>query len=284
MNKIITLEKVNYEYTFLSDDDNEIKEAALHDINLDINEGEFLCIIGRNGSGKSTLAKLLNGLILPTEGVVTCFGLNTKDENSLLDIRKKIGMVFQNPDNQIVASLVEEDVAFGLENIGIETNEMRKRVDEALSLMGLSDYKASSPNKLSGGQKQRVALAGILAMKSKVIVLDEPTSMLDKKARQDVINTIVKLNKEENITIILITHYMNEVLNADRVLLMDKGKIIKDTKPVELFKDTDIEKYGIELPSVIKIRNELIKKGIKLSDNILNVDDLANALTQRISD
>lgn len=284
MNKIITLSKVNYEYTFLSDDDNEIKEAALHDINLDINEGEFLCIIGRNGSGKSTLAKLLNGLILPTEGVVTCFGLNTKDENNLLDIRKKIGMVFQNPDNQIVASLVEEDVAFGLENIGIETNEMRKRVDEALSLMGLSDYKESSPNKLSGGQKQRVALAGILAMKSKVIVLDEPTSMLDKKARQDVINTIVKLNKEENITIILITHYMNEVLNADRVLLMDKGKIIKDTKPIELFKDTDIEKYGIELPSVIKIRNELIKKGIKLSDNILNVDDLANALTQQISD
>lgn len=279
MKKIITLSKVNYEYTFLSDDDNEIKEAALHDINLDINEGEFLCIIGRNGSGKSTLAKLLNGLILPTEGVVTCFGLNTKDENNLLDIRKKIGMVFQNPDNQIVASLVEEDVAFGLENIGIETNEMRKRVDEALSLMGLSDYKESSPNKLSGGQKQRVALAGILAMKSKVIVLDEPTSMLDKKARQDVINTIVKLNKEENITIILITHYMNEVLNADRVLLMDKGKIIKDTKPIELFKDTDIEKYGIELPSVIKIRNELIKKGIKLSDNILNVDDLANALT-----
>ena len=279
MNKIITLSKVNYEYTFLSDDDNEIKEAALHDINLDINEGEFLCIIGRNGSGKSTLAKLLNGLILPTEGVVTCFGLNTKDENSLLDIRKKIGMVFQNPDNQIVASLVEEDVAFGLENVGIETTEMRKRVDDALALMGLSDYKEASPNKLSGGQKQRVALAGILAMKSKVIVLDEPTSMLDKKARQDVINTIVKLNKEENITIILITHYMNEVLNADRVLLMDKGKIIKDTKPIELFKDTDIEKYGIELPSVIKIRNELIKKGIKLSDNILNVDDLANALT-----
>lgn len=270
---------MNYEYTFLSDDDNEIKEAALHDINLDINEGEFLCIIGRNGSGKSTLAKLLNGLILPTEGVVTCFGLNTKDESKLLEIRKKIGMVFQNPDNQIVASLVEEDVAFGLENVGIETTEMRKRVDDALALMGLSDYKEASPNKLSGGQKQRVALAGILAMKSKVIVLDEPTSMLDKKARQDVINTIVKLNKEENITIILITHYMNEVLNADRVLLMDKGKIIKDTKPIELFKDTDIEEYGIELPSVIKIRNELIKKGIKLSDNILNVDDLANALT-----
>ena len=280
MEKIISLEKVNFEYTYLSDDDKEVTEKALYDINLDIYEGEFLCVIGRNGSGKSTLAKLLNGLILPTEGKVTCFGMDTKDENNLLEIRKKIGMVFQNPDNQIVASLVEEDVAFGLENIGIETKELRKRVDDALDLMGLSEYKVASPNKLSGGQKQRVALAGILSMKSKVIVLDEPTSMLDKKARQEVMDTIIRLNKEEHITIILITHYMNEVLNADRVLLMDEGKIIKDTKPVELFQDKDIEKYGIELPAIVKIRNELINNGINLKDDILSINQLTEALTK----
>lgn len=280
MNNIISLEKVNYDYSFLSDDEKEVTERALYDINLDIYEGEFLCVIGRNGSGKSTLAKLLNGLILPTEGKVTCFGMDTKDEDKLLEIRKKIGMVFQNPDNQIVASLVEEDVAFGLENIGIETKEIRQRVDDALALMGLSEYKEASPNKLSGGQKQRVALAGILSMKSKVIVLDEPTSMLDKKARQEVMDTIIRLNKEEHITIILITHYMNEVLNADRVLLMDEGKIIKDTKPVELFQDKDIEKYGIELPAIVKIRNELIKNGYNINDNILSIDELSKALTK----
>lgn len=278
MEKIISIEKVNYNYTFISDDEKEIKKRALLDINLCINEGEFICIIGRNGSGKSTLAKLLNGLIIPTEGKVKCFGLDTKEEQNLLDIRKKIGMVFQNPDNQIVASLVEEDVAFGLENIGIETNEIRKRVDSALNTMGISEYKEASPNKLSGGQKQRVALAGILAMKSKVIVLDEPTSMLDKKARKEVMDMLIKLNKEEGITIILITHYMNEVINANRVILMENGKIIKDTMPTELFKDTNIEKYGIELPSIIRIRNELIKKGVNIANDIQNINQLSEAL------
>lgn len=278
MDKIISVEKVNYDYTFLSDDEKEVKARALSDINLDIYEGDFLCIIGKNGSGKSTLAKLLNGLILPTDGKVTCFGMDTNDEDKLLDIRKKIGMVFQNPDNQIVASLVEEDVAFGLENIGVETKEIRKRVDEALELMGLSEYKEASPNKLSGGQKQRVALAGILAMKSKVIVLDEPTSMLDKKARKEVLDTIIKLNNNEHITIILITHYMNEVLSANRVLLMNEGKIIKDTTANELFKDKDIEQYGIELPSIVKIRNELINNGYDISDEILSIDQLTKAL------
>lgn len=278
MEKIISLGKVNYDYTFLSDDEKEQTVRALSDINLDIYEGEFLCIIGKNGSGKSTLAKLLNGLILPTEGKVSCFGMDTKDEDKLLEIRKKIGMVFQNPDNQIVASLVEEDVAFGLENIGVETKEIRKRVDDALSMMGLSEYKQSSPNKLSGGQKQRVALAGILSMKSKVIVLDEPTSMLDKKARKEVLDTIIKLNKEEHITIILITHYMNEIINANRVLLMDDGRIIKDTTASELFRDKDIEKYGIELPAIVKIRNELINHGYNISDQILSIEEIVKAL------
>lgn len=278
MKQIINIEKVNFDYTYLSDDEKEIKERALSDINLSINEGEFICIIGKNGSGKSTLAKLLNGLVIPTDGKVSCFSLDTKDENNLLEIRKNVGMVFQNPDNQIVASLVEEDVAFGLENIGIETNEMRKRVDSALEIMGLLQYKDKSPNKLSGGQKQRVALAGILAMKSKVIVFDEPTSMLDKKARKEVMDTIIKLNKEDNITIVLITHFMNEVLNADRVILMDEGKIIKDTNPKELFRDKNIEEYGIELPSIVHIRNEIIKQGIDLDNDIVDVATLVEAL------
>lgn len=279
MNSIIKLDNVNYEY-IISDEDgaNEEINVALKNINLDIFEGEFLCIVGKNGSGKSTLAKMLNALLIPKSGDVIIFGYNTKDEKETLNIRKKVGMVFQNPDNQIVASLVEEDVAFGLENLGINTDEMRKRVDDVLDRFNLSDYKNKSPNKLSGGQKQKLALAGIIAMKSKVIILDEPTAMLDPKGRQEVMKCILELKNNENITIVLVTHFMDEILNADRVVVMNDSEIKYIKKPIEVFNDKNIEEYGIELPTIIKIKNELINKGIKIDTDANNARSIADCI------
>ena len=229
----------------------------LNNISLSIKEGEYICIVGKNGSGKTTFVKSLNGIILPTEGDVEILGMNTKDESKIIEIRKNVGMVFQNPDNQMVASLVEEDVAFGLENIGIETDEMHIRVNEALKKVNIENLKEQNINKLSGGQKQKVCIAGILAMKPRIMVFDEPTSMLDPYSRSEILDEIYRLNKEENITIIHITHFMNEIEKADRVILLNEGKLIKDTYDTENFLNNiaDIKQYNLELP--LKKRIEL---------------------------
>ena len=234
-------------------------EIVLNDISLSINEGEYICIVGKNGSGKTTFVKTLNGIVLPTSGDVEVMGINTKNEDRLVEIRKNVGMVFQNPDNQMVASLVEEDVAFGLENIGVETEEMHKRVKYALEKVGIENLKEQNVNKLSGGQKQKVCIAGILAMKPKIMIFDEPTSMLDPYARFEILNEIYRLNKEEHITIIHITHFMEEVEKADRVLLLNEGKLIKDTYDVKNFLDNveDIKNYNLELPIKKRIELEL---------------------------
>lgn len=274
----IVLNNVTYEFVTTDENEKENRWVALKNINLHINEGEFVCIIGKNGSGKSTLGKLINGLYLPTIGDVTIYGMNTKIEDNILDIRKNVGMVFQNPDNQIVASIVEEDVAFGLENLGIATDEMKKRVDKVLTDLNLEKYRHYSPNKLSGGQKQKLALAGILAMKPKVIVFDEPTAMLDPIGRKELIDTIVKLNKEEKITIILITHFMEEIVDSDRVIVMNQGEIIGEYTPKEVFNEVDISKYGIIPPKIIAIKNELIKNGLNIKNDIMNVENLVDEL------
>lgn len=274
----IVLNNVTYEFVTTDENEKENRWVALKNINLHINEGEFVCIIGKNGSGKSTLGKLINGLYLPTIGDVTIYGMNTKIEDNILDIRKNVGMVFQNPDNQIVASIVEEDVAFGLENLGIATDEMKKRVDKVLTDLNLEKYRHYSPNKLSGGQKQKLALAGILAMKPKVIVFDEPTAMLDPIGRKELIDTIVKLNKEEKITIILITHFMEEIVDSDRVIVMNQGEIVGEYTPKEVFNEVDISKYGIIPPKIIVIKNELIKNGVNIKNDIMNVENLVDEL------
>ena len=230
---------------------------VLSNISLSIKEGEYICIVGKNGSGKTTFVKTLNGIISPTLGDVEVLDMNTKDEDRIIEIRKNVGMVFQNPDNQMVASLVEEDVAFGLENIGIETSEMHKRVHEALNKVGIEHLKDQNINKLSGGQKQKVCIAGILAMKPRIMIFDEPTSMLDPYAREDILNEIYRLNKDEHITIIHITHFMEEIEKADRVILLNDGKIVRDTYDVKNFLDNveDIKNYNLELP--LKKRIEL---------------------------
>ena len=274
----IVLNNVTYEFVTTDENEKENRWVALKNINLQINEGEFLCVIGKNGSGKSTLGKLINGLFLPTIGDVTIYGMNTKIEDNILDIRKNVGMVFQNPDNQIVASIVEEDVAFGLENLGIATDEMKKRVDKVLTDLNLEKYRHYSPNKLSGGQKQKLALAGILAMKPKVIVFDEPTAMLDPIGRKELIDTIVKLNKEEKITIILITHFMEEIVDSDRVIVMNQGEIVGEYTPKVVFNEVDISKYGIIPPKIITIKNELVKNGMKIKNDIMNVENLVDEL------
>lgn len=234
------------------------EKQVLKNINLNIEEGTFVCLLGKNGSGKSTLVKTFNGLISPTSGDVYVYGMNTKDETKLIDIRKTIGMAFQNPDNQIVASIVEEDVAFGLENLGVESSEIRKRIDEAMKKLSIYDSKDSLTSKISGGQKQRVAIAGILSMKSKIIVLDEPTSMVDSLGRKEILNLVKKLNKEDGITIILISHYTEEIEYADRVLILDDGCIAVDDTPVNLLSDGSIlTKYGIELPYKNRLINDL---------------------------
>ena len=251
--------KVDFDIT---NNDNVVisKKRVLDDISFSVNEGDFVCILGRNGSGKSTLAKCLNGLILPTEGDVDVYGMNTKSEDNIIDIRKKVGMAFQNPDNQIVASIVEEDVAFGLENIGMSVDEMTHRVDEALKSLGIYDLKNVVTSKLSGGQKQKVSIAGILAMKSKIIVLDEPTSMIDKAGRIDLLNKVKELNKIDNLTIILISHYVDEINYAKRVLLIDEGKIKLDMKPEEiLLEEKILNDAGIELPYISEVATELKK-------------------------
>ena len=272
---MISIKNLSFKYDY--EDENAIQ--ILKDIDLEINEGEFVALLGHNGSGKSTLAKLINGLLIPGQGDVLVDGMNTKNEEEIWDIRRTAGMVFQNPDNQLVATIVEDEVAFGPENLGLEPSEIRRRVDKALEDVGMTGYKKNAPHLLSGGQKQRVAIAGILAMSPKYIILDEPTAMLDPSGRREVIDTLVKLNKEENKTIILITHYMEEAAISDRVVVMEDGNIVLSGNPREVFSHVDeIKKLGLDVPQVTELAHELKKDGIEISTEVLNIEEMVKEI------
>ena len=274
---MIKIENLKHYYT--DSDGNEVK--ALDGVDLTIEQGEFVAIIGANGSGKSTLARHLNCLLLPTDGRVEVGGLDTMEEKNMWDIRQQVGMVFQNPDNQIVAAVVEEDVAFGPENIGVPGPEIAPRVAKALAAVGMTEYAKHAPHRLSGGQKQRVAIAGIMALEPKCIVLDEPTAMLDPQGRKEIVSTVQKLNKEKQITIVYITHYMVEALAADRVVVMEKGHIRFMGTPREVFSRVDeLETLGLEAPLAAKVASELRKSGVKLPGGIITDEELAQALCQ----
>ena len=274
MNSIIEVKNVTYEY---SDEDNTF--AAVKNLSLDIEQGSFTVILGHNGSGKSTLAKMLNGLNKPTSGDVFVDGLNTKDEKTVIEVKRKVGMVFQNPDNQIIASIVEEDVAFGPENLGIEPKEIEKRVDEALKATDMLQFKKSTPHRLSGGQKQRIAIAGIIAMEPECLVLDEPTAMLDPKGRAEIISTLHRLNREKGITVVLITHYMEEAQNADRVIVMNDGKIIADDKPKVIFSDVEsLKKVGLDVPQTAELLYNLKKNGFNVDTHAISIKEAAEQI------
>lgn len=278
--KIIKALNLIHEYIRRDEEGNvESVNRAVDDVSIDIEEGSFIAVLGHNGSGKSTFAKHLNSILLPTEGTVWVNGMKTEEEANLWKIRQSAGMVFQNPDNQIIATVVEEDVGFGPENLGVPTEEIWKRVEESLNAVGMMEYRNHSPNKLSGGQKQRVAIAGIMAMKPKCIILDEPTAMLDPNGRKEVLRTIRQLNKHENVTIILITHYMDEVIHADKVFVMDHGKVVMEGTPKEIF--TQVEKlkhYRLDVPQVTELAYELKQKGLNLPDAILTPEELVKAI------
>ena len=259
----------------------DIEYKALQDINLSIEAGQFVAVIGTNGSGKSTLAKHLNALLLPTQGCCKINGLDTKEQADLWKIRREVGMVFQNPDNQIIAAVVEEDVAFGPENIGVPPEEIRLRVTEALQAVGMSKFRKFAPHLLSGGQKQRIAIAGALAMRTHCLVLDEPTAMLDPTGRKEVLQTVQKLHKELGMTILYITHFMEEAIAADRVIVMENGKIAVDGIPADIFTQVDkLEKMGLEVPLAVKMAEELRKKGIRIPKTVMTDEELAVALCQ----
>jgi energy-coupling factor transporter ATPase len=277
---IIKASKLIFDY-IRRDEEQNIEEVnrAIDDVDLDIKEGDFVAILGHNGSGKSTFAKHINGLLLPTEGTVWVSDMDTKDDAHIWDIREKAGMVFQNPDNQIIGNVVEEDVAFGPENIGVPTDDIWKRVDESLEAVGMTAYRLKSPNKLSGGQKQRVAIAGVMAMKPRCIIMDEPTAMLDPNGRKEVIRTVHELNQKEGITVLLITHYMEEVIDADRVIVMDDGHVVMDGTPREIFSRVDeLKAYRLDVPQVTELAWELKKEGVELPDGILTIDELMEHL------
>ena len=269
MDNIIEVKNVTYRYT-----EDENVYTAVKNVSLSFERGSFTVILGHNGSGKSTLAKLLNGLNKPTEGEILVDGISTTDEEKELEVKRRVGMVFQNPDNQLVASIVEEDVAFGPENLGLEPLEIRKRVDEALKSVGMYEFRKSTPHRLSGGQKQRIAIAGIIAMKPECIVLDEPTAMLDPKGRNEIVSTLHKLNNELNITVILITHYMEEAENADRVIVMNDGEIIEDGKPSDIFKNVEqLKSVGLDVPQTTELLFALKKKGYNTDTSMISIED-----------
>ena len=272
MEPILRLENLTFRYAGAG-------EAALKNINLTFEKGSFTAILGHNGSGKSTLAKHLNAILLPTEGRVLVNGMNTAEEQYLLPIRKTVGMVFQNPDNQIIGTIVDEDVGFGPENMGVPQDEIWKRVEESLKAVGMWEYRSHSPNRLSGGQKQRVAIAGVVAMRPKCIVLDEPTAMLDPNGRKEVIRTVRELNQKEHVTVLLITHYMEEVIHADKVIVMDQGKIVMQGTPREVFSHVDeLKSYRLDVPQATLVAYELKKAGVELPDGILTNEELIDAL------
>ena len=280
MENAIEIRHLAYSYP----DDTATEHVVFQDLSLDIEQGSFVAVLGHNGCGKSTLAKHLNAILLPEGGTVTVYGLDTKQEENLLAIRQQVGMVFQNPDNQIVSNVVEEDVAFAPENLGVPTQEIRRRVDEALEAVGMAAYKKHAPHLLSGGQKQRVAIAGVLAMQPKTIVLDEPTAMLDPQGRQEVVSIVEKLSREQNITVILITHHMDEAICADRVIAMDDGKIIADGAPKDVFTKIDLlQSVGLTAPQTTLLLKALDDDGCALPLDALSVDDCAQALFRQIS-
>lgn len=277
---LISFENVSFSYVTEDDNGNEIRREVLKNFNLNIKQGSFVAILGHNGSGKSTVAKLTNGILFADEGKIVVNGIEAKNDESIFDVRRNVGMVFQNPDNQIVSSIVEEDVAFGVENLGIPSDECRRRVDDALKTVGMYEYRRKAPSNLSGGQKQRVAVAGIIAMKPKCIVLDEPTAMLDPSGRCEVINTVMKLNKEEGITIVLITHYMDEAVKADRVVVMDDGEIKLDGTPQQVFSYVDkVKSLQLDVPQSTELVNEL---NIESDDTVLNAQQCAELLYKNL--
>lgn len=283
---MIKTKKLVYDYIKKDEEDHieEIKRA-IDTMDLDIKAGDFVAVLGHNGSGKSTFAKHINGILLPTEGTVWISDMDTSDPDHIWDIRRMAGMVFQNPDNQIVGNVVEEDVGFGPENIGIPTEEIWRRVDESLEAVGMTAYRLQPPNKLSGGQKQRVAIAGVMAMKPQCIILDEPTAMLDPNGRKEVIRTIRELNKREQITVLLITHYMEEVVKADRVIVMDEGKIVMDGTPREVFSRVEeLKSYRLDVPQVTELAYELKQAGVALPDGILTRKELMESLLPLFQD
>lgn len=279
---IIKAKDLVHEYIRRDEEGNTVGiNRALDNVNIDIQKGDFVAILGHNGSGKSTLAKHLNAILMPTEGTLWINGYNTKEEENVWDIRQSAGMVFQNPDNQIIGTIVEEDVGFGPENLGVETNEIWKRVEESLRAVRMIEYRTHSPNKLSGGQKQRVAIAGIMAMKPECIILDEPTAMLDPNGRKEVIQTITDLNRKEGVTVLLITHYMEEVIGADKVIVMDKGNIVMQGTPREVFSQVDeLKTYRLTVPQVTELAYELRKEGLPIAEGILTVDELVSEISR----
>ncbi|MCD7991052.1 MAG: energy-coupling factor transporter ATPase [Clostridia bacterium] len=277
---IVKAAKLVYEYIRRDEEENiEEVNRAIDGVDVDIKKGDFVAVLGHNGSGKSTLAKHVNGLLLPTEGTVWVGDMDTRDEEHIWDVRKTAGMVFQNPDNQIIGNIVEEDVGFGPENIGVPTEEIWKRVEASLKAVGMTAYRLQSPNKLSGGQKQRVAIAGVMAMKPECIILDEPTAMLDPNGRKEVIRTIHELNRTEGITVLLITHYMEEAIEADRIIVMDDGRIVMDGQPREIFSRVrELKSHGLDVPQVTELAWELKEAGMPLADGILSREELVEQL------
>lgn len=280
--EMVRTDKLVFEYEKRDEEGNVIgKHRAVDEVSIQIKPGEFVAILGHNGSGKSTLAKHMNAILVPSEGTMWVDGKDTKDPEELWNVRQSAGMVFQNPDNQIIGTVVEEDVGFGPENLGVPTEEIWKRVEESLKSVGMIDYRYSSPNKLSGGQKQRVAIAGVVAMRPKCIVLDEPTAMLDPNGRKEVLRTVQELRKKENVTVILITHYMDEVIDADHVIVMDKGHVVMQGSPRDIFSQVEtLKKYRLDVPQVTMLAYELKKRGLKLEDGILRTEELVDALCQ----
>ncbi|MGN0350414.1 MAG: energy-coupling factor transporter ATPase [Roseburia sp.] len=279
---IIKAKKLVHEYIRRDEEGNvESIQTALDQVDLDVKQGDFIAILGHNGSGKSTLAKHINALLLPSEGSLWVDGKDVSDENNVLDVRQTAGMVFQNPDNQIIASVVEEDVGFGPENIGVPTDEIWQRVEESLKSVGMLKYRNHSPNRLSGGQKQRVAIAGVVAMQPKCIVLDEPTAMLDPNGRKDVIRTAHELNQKKGVTILLITHYMEEVVDADYVYVMDKGKVVMQGTPREIFSRVDeLKEHRLDVPQITLLADELRKAGVPMPKGILTREEFVEAIAK----
>ncbi len=282
MKSFIDFDSVTFAY---EEEESLQAENVIENMNLKIEKGDFVAVLGHNGCGKSTLAKLCNAILVPQQGKVYIDGIDTADEDRLYDIRQRVGMVFQNPDNQIVATIVEDDVAFGPENLGVEPAEIRRRVDEALKNVGMYEFRNFEPHKLSGGQKQRVAIAGIIAMKPDCIVLDEPTAMLDPRGRREVMATVKRLNEEYGITVIFITHYMDEAVKANRVIVMDKGKIVLDGKPKSIFTHIDtLKNIGLDVPEATELTRMLIEKGIDLPEDILDIDELFSYIEKLMED
>ncbi len=279
---MVQTEQLVFEYEKRDEEGNVIGSSrAIDQVDIDVKEGQFIAILGHNGSGKSTFAKHINAILVPTEGTMWVNGRNTSDPDELWNVRQSAGMVFQNPDNQIIGTVVEEDVGFGPENLGVPTDEIWRRVEDSLKAVGMIEYRHHSPNKLSGGQKQRVAIAGVVAMEPKCIVLDEPTAMLDPVGRKEVLKTVQKLREQKKVTVILITHYMEEVVDADKIYVMDHGRVVMEGSPREVFSRVDeLKSYRLDVPQATLLADELRKRGLKIPEGILKKEELVNALCQ----